>query len=212
MIITEVSAAGNKKDRISVVFEDGSEIKTGTAEIADFGLYPGRELTDNEYTQLLSDLALRSSKARAIRILGNRSLSAHEIEKRLKSKGESEEAAAKTVEWLEDVGIVNDEEYAASIVKHYLQRGYGRARIRDELFRRGIKRDMWDAPLAVLEDEDMYEKAYDYLAKKLSGSRDPQDVRRTVEALCRRGFSFEEARTAVKRYMESSGEAEDKEL
>jgi len=212
MVITEVIASGSGKESISVIFEDGSKIKTGAAEIVDFGLYPGRELTSDEYTTLISDLELRSSKARAIRMLGNRSLSAREIEKRLKSKGGSEEVATRTVEWLENVGLVNDEEYALTIVKHYSLKGYGRARIRDELFKRGIQRELWDAALAVLNDEDMSEKAYDFLGKKLGGSRDPQEVRRTVEALCRRGFSYEEARTAVKRYIESSDEAEDIEL
>ena len=212
MRIVEVTSVGNKNDRISVVFEDGSEIKTGATEVADFGLYPGRQLADDEYSELLCDLELRSSKARAIRILGNRSLSAREIEKRLGSKGVSEEAAAKTVEWLEDVGIVNDEEYALSIVKHYSSKGYGRARIRDELFKRGIGREMWDSALLTLEELDMAEKAYEYLSKKLGGSRDPQDVRRTADALCRRGFSYEESRTAIKRYIESSEEAEESKL
>jgi len=198
--------AGNERGRITVLFEDGSEMKVSAVEVADFSLYSGRELSPDEYGRLRGDLELRSSKARAMRILGNRSLSAREVERRLKNKGDSAETAQNTVAWLESIGAVNDAEYTASIVRHYYSKGYGPARIKDELYRRGIPRELWEEALG--GGETGRPAVYEFLEKRLRDSRDQADLRRAAEALCRRGFSYEEAREAVREYLESCEEAD----
>ena len=199
MEILSIARAEKKPGKFIALFDDGTEIIVSAAQIADFGLYSGREMPDDEYAHLRNALMLSSSKARAVRILGNRNLSAREVERRLVEKGEPQEVARETVQWLENIGAINDEEYAVAIAKHYCAKGYGTARIKDELFRRGIAREMWDDALCSLDDTG--EAAYDFLVKKLRGSRDKADLRRATDALCRRGFSYEEARTAVNRYV-----------
>ena len=202
MKIESVLKAGNRMDRFTVMFEDGTEIKVSSVQLADYGIYSGLELSDDEYAQLQKDVESSTSKARAVRILGSRNLSAREMERRLVNKGESESTARGTVEWLENIGAVNDEEYAVAIVKHYCAKGYGFARIRDELFRRGIPRDMWDD--ALREAGNAEEAAHAYLAKKLRGSREKDDIRRAADALCRRGFSYEQARAAISIYLDNN--------
>ena len=207
MKIEKVSRIESKADKYAVLFDTGDEIKTGITQIADFGLYSGRELSDSEYEQLVAELESRTSKTRAIRILGNRNLSAAEIEKKLREKGESAETAKSTVAWLEESGLVNDEEYANKIVKHYSGRGYGTARIRDELHKRGIPRDLWDTALETLDD-DMEERACELLTRKLDGSTDKNEIRKAMSMLHRRGFSYDEARTAMNKYVEQIEETE----
>ena len=160
-----------------------------------------KESRDNkERVAQSGDMAIAAAKKRAVRILGNRYMSRHEIEKRLVSKGDSEEAAKKAVNWLEEAGAINDEEYAAMIGRHYTAKGYGQARIRDELYRRGIPREMWDAVLDKADGID--EAAIDYLKKKLNGSSEKENIRRAEAALLRRGFSYDEARNALNMYLE----------
>jgi len=204
MRIESIKKLENKPGRFTVLFEDGAKTNVSAAQIADFGLFSGRDLSEGEYIELNEGLKLSSSKARAVRILGSRNLSSREMEKRLVSKGEPEGIARETVKWLEDIGAVNDEDYAATIVRHYCAKGYGLARIKDELYRRGIPRDMWDDALGGIDN--MGEAAYDFLEKKLRGSRDKADIRRASDALYRRGFSYGEAREAVSRYLENTEE------
>ena len=143
------------------------------------------------------------SRLKAIKILGSRRLSAYEMNRRLMNKGETGESAQETVEWLEKIGAVDDTEYAAAIVSHYSAKGYGLVRIKDELYRRGIPRDMWDAALAPLEDMSQSEAVQRFLEKKLRGGSDKDDLRRAADALCRRGFSYDEARTGINIYLEN---------
>jgi len=147
--------------------------------------------------------ALEKTKSLALKILGSRNFSEAEMIKRLTSKGESAENAQEAVAWLVSLGYVNDENYASLIVSHYTTKGYGAARVRDELYKRGIPRDLWDSALAVLDDEDAADAALGFLQKKLRGSTDENDVRKARDALVRRGFSYEEARTSINLYLET---------
>jgi len=145
---------------------------------------------------------LDATKKRALRILGNRSFSEQEMKKRLTSKGETQENAEETVNWLVELGYINDSDYAKIIVGHYSGKGYGISRIRDELYKRGIPRDMWDEKLAELDETQMNDTALEFLRKKLRGSTEKDDLRRASDALVRRGYSYDDARAAVNRYME----------
>jgi len=146
---------------------------------------------------------LESTKKRALRILGNRNFSEQEMHRRLVSKGETEEDAAETVRWLARLGYISDSDYATLIVRHYVTKGYGEARVKDELFKRGIPRDFWEEKLADISEVDKSDAAVEFLIKKLRGSEDKDDLRRASDALVRRGYSYDEARTAVNNYLES---------
>ena len=153
-------------------------------------------------------MSIEETKKRALRMLGKRSFSEQEMQKRLVEKGESSENAEETVRWLVELGYINDFDYATLIVRHYSGKGYGVTRIKDELYKRGIPRDFWDEKLAELDDSELNDTALGFLQKKLRGSTDKDDIRRASDALVRRGYSYNDAKTAVNRYLEHKDEME----
>lgn len=204
MKIVSVTGSESKRGKFSVLFDDETEIKASAAQIADLGIYAGREFEDEDFEELRRAIELGASKVKSLRILGNRNLSAGEVKKRLVSKGVEAETAGETVEWLEKIGAINDSEYASMIVQHYISKGYGIARARNELYKRGVPRDIWDD---ALQGADGFEDAArNFLERKLRGSSDKDDLRKATDALCRRGFSYSEASDAVRRYLESIDE------
>ena len=142
-------------------------------------------------------------RKRALRILGSRNMSSQEMFKRLTGKGENPDDAQDTVDWLVELGYINDEDYATLIVRHYSAKGYGLKRVRNELFRRGIPRDLWEDKLGELDDTEMEDAAIAFLRKKLGGGSDKDDLRRVTDALVRRGYGYDDAKAAVNRYLES---------
>lgn len=142
--------------------------------------------------------ARERAKARALRLLEKRDYSKAELAAKLVEKGEDPAEAEAVSERMAELGFVNDENYAGMVVRHYAAKGYGRARIREELRRRRVPRELWDAALLELpEQTDTVERL---LAAKLRG-RAPEgdDLRRACAALIRRGFSWEEVSSAAKR-------------
>ena len=101
----------------------------------------------------------------------------------------------------EDIGALDDAAYAAALVRHYGGKGYGPARVREELRRRGVDRELWDGALEELpEAEDTLDAL---IRKKCRGDlTDPREKKRLSDALLRRGFSWSDVRAAMARYTE----------
>ncbi|MDR2570106.1 MAG: recombination regulator RecX [Oscillospiraceae bacterium] len=148
---------------------------------------------------------LESVKKRALLILGKRNFSEHEMTKRLIEKGATSKDAEEAVSWLVELGYINDSDYASSIVRYYAKKGYGVSRIKDELYKRKIQRELWDEKISEVDDTEMDDAALAFLQKKLRGSDDKDDLRRASDALVRRGFNYDDARTAVSKYLELTG-------
>jgi len=149
---------------------------------------------------------ISDTKKRALRMLAKRNFSESEMSKRLIEKGETQEDAEETVRWLTQLGYIDDSNYAALIVNHYAKRGYGKARIKEELYKRGIARDMRDEKLALIDENEGEYAALELLRKKLKGSEDKDDLRRARDALVRRGFSYDDANSAISAYLSARSE------
>ena len=123
-------------------------------------------------------------------------------------KGNEASDAQAAADWLEDIGAVNDAAYAASLARHYGGRGYGPARVREELRRRGVDRALWDA---ALEEMPEAAEALDKLIRKTCRGdlSDPREKKRVSDALLRRGFGWSEVRAAMGRYTEMLEDAYD---
>ncbi|MCI9036319.1 MAG: regulatory protein RecX [Oscillospiraceae bacterium] len=199
MRVEEVKKSQRKQGRFLVRLEDGGILRVTEDELLRFGLREGLELGEEELEALRASAKASRTKAAAARMIGSRALSKQELTRRLMKKGSDAGDAQAAADWLEEIGAVDDENYAAALVRHYGGKGYGPARVRDELRRRGVDRGLWDSAL-----EEMPEAAeiLDHLLQKRGDLSDPKERRRASDALLRRGFSWEQVRAALGRYAE----------
>lgn len=146
-------------------------------------------------------------KKHALRILEKRDVSRKMLIDKLTAKGASEADAGEVADWLCGLGAVNDARYAELVVRHYAGKGYGLRRIQEELFHRGVPRELWeDALVSLPETEDT---VYRLLCARLRGTdATPGDIQRARNALLRRGFSWEEIRGALEHYQAENEEME----
>ena len=199
MVIQELKPSKRVEGRWLAVLEDGSILRLGEGEVVDFALYAGKELTDRE-AEALQAAALRGDwKEKALSLLARKPQSRAELGRKLEQWGAGEEEREAICGRLEELGYLNDGQYAALVVRHYAARGYGEKKLRDELYRRGVPRALWEDALDQLEGP---EGAIDaFLAKKLSGAPDdPRAVQRAADALARRGFSWSDIREGLRRW------------
>lgn len=90
-------------------------------------------------------------------------------------------------------------------MRHYSAKGYGLRKLRDELYRRGVPRELWDEALD--RAEDPAEAIDAFLAKKL-GDTPPEDRRawkRVSDALARRGYAWSDISEGLRRYGAEAG-------
>ena len=95
--------------RITVIFEDGREIRSSLGVVTDLRLFTGKDLEEEQITEL-RQLSLRSlARDRALEYLSRRPMSCKELHDKLLQKGEEEAVADFCVSWLMEQGFLNDE-------------------------------------------------------------------------------------------------------
>ena len=189
MRIDRIEASKHKRGRVLVFLADGSLLKVTEQELLTFGLRSGDELDEEILTRLKEAAGVSNIKTTAADLVGRRAMSRRDLEKKLQEKGASETEARYAGEWLEAIGALDDGAYAAALVRHCGDMGYGPRRAREKLREKGVPQELWDEALDEL------------LQSKLHG-RSPEDKekKRLTDALLRRGFSWGEVRSAWGRY------------
>ena len=184
--------------RVTVTLCGGEEIKTTLNVVTDLRLYSGRELDEEELKELYRASRSALARNRAMELLSRRPMSEKELVDKLIRKGEDEEAARDCARWLREEGFLNDESYAAAVARHYAAKGYGPGRVRAELSRRGVDRELWDGTIEAMPENS--EKMDRFIAARLTDPEDRDQVRKVSAALYRRGYSWEEIRSALRRF------------
>ena len=195
MRIERIEASKHKKGRVLVFLADGACLKITEQELLDFGLRSGDDLDSAALERLKEAAGVSNVKAAAADLIGKRAMSRYDLEKKLREKGASQAEARYAAEWLEAIGAIDDAGYAALLVRHYGQMGYGPARLREKLREKGIPRELWEDALDQAPGSaDQIDR---FLAAKLRG-RTPEEAekRRLTGALLRRGYDWGEVRAA----------------
>ena len=201
MLIEEFKESQRKKGRFLVKLENGDILRVTEEELLRFRLRAGMDLDGERLEALRASAKVSSARAAAANIIGSRALSKKELTRRLVKKGNEEADAQAAADWLEDIGAVDDAAYAAGLVRHYGEKGYGPARVREELRRRGVDRDLWDE--AMEEMPDPAEILGRLIEKKCGGElSDRKEIKRVSDSLMRRGFTWSDVRDALRRYTE----------
>ena len=184
---------------LRLIFEDGKRLKAPAFKVVELGLTPGAEVTPEVFLALENAQSLASCKERAVRILTASGLSKKELQKRLVQKGESGEDAEAAVAWLEELHLIDDLETAKQLVRSASMRGYGAARAKSILYEKGIPKELWGEALEELPEMD---GAIDtFLRRKLDGrTLDAKQIKKTVDALLRRGHSYHDIQAGLRRY------------
>ena len=198
MRIERIEASKHKRGRVLVFLADGACLKITEQELLDFGLRAGDDLNEATLAKLKEAAGVSNVKATAADLIGKRAMSRRDLERKLQEKGASEAEARYAAEWLEAIGAINDADYAALLVRHCAQLGYGPARIRDKLYEKGVPRELWEDALDTLPDQS--EDVDRFLRSRLRGGLpDEKEKKRLTDALLRRGFSWGDVRAAWNR-------------
>ena len=197
MRIEQLKTSPDRAGRHFLQLEDGTQMRLYRQTVEDFGLYPGKELTEQELASLRTAAGAMSAKMRAVRIVSASSVSRRDLQERLVRKGETPEDATHAVLWLEELHLLDDRNTAEQVVHSCISRGYGLARAKQALYEKRIPRELWEDALADYPDQQEAIEAF--LRSRLGPNAQERDVKRAVDALLRRGHSYRSIREGLAR-------------
>ncbi len=180
-----------KAGDVRVRLDDGRTLEVPEQTWSRLGVPVLAPLDPELLARLERESTLTRLRRRALRLLAVRPRSSHELRTRLTSVAGAELASVVVAE-LEGQGLVDDRRFAAEWVRVRRElRGLGSLRLRYELARKGIPRDVADRVVGEAAGDDpslAAEVARKYLDRYL---RLPREVaaRRLAGLLARRGFT-----------------------
>lgn len=181
-----------------LTLEDGGELRCGPGEIMDLGLSPGMELDPEALEELRDACGAYGVRVRAAELLSRRAMSAGELARRLREKGASPEHAEAAVQRMTRLGVLDEAAYAEMVIRRCAAKGYGRRRAEQELMKHMIPREYWEDALEGLPPPE--DRLDAIIAARLGdGEADEARQRKLAAYLQRRGYGWEEIRSALRR-------------
>lgn len=201
MKITEIRP---RRKGLSALFIDGEfAMALDTQTLLEQRIDVGRELDDEELHELIILSNERRAKEKALWLISYRSHSKKELRDKIRRTCDAE-AADKAVERMEELGLVNDEDFARRYAEQLL---YGKRLSKRaafyELRRKGIDQATAEEVLAEL-DVDVHEQIRALIEKKYRQINDEKIRRRAVAALQRLGYGWEDIKAVLEEYADDT--------
>ena len=196
----ELTAIEPRRHRLVQLYLDGeAAVKLDAATAQEARLRVGMELDDEELHELLQKSDAARAKEKALYLLEHRPHAKRELERKL-SRTVGEEAAQAAADRMEELGLVDDADYAARLAQELARKGYAFSRTVQELVRRGVDREL--AQEAAREASPDPEEAIRRLIQRKYERRlgDEKGRRHTAAALQRLGYRWEEIRSALREF------------
>lgn len=142
------------------------------------------------------------AKSRALWYLDRMDYSEKALYNKLVEKGFSKKACSKVLAKLVELGLVDDRRYAERLCEKLIESGHSKRAALQKMLLKGVPYDLAKEILSDAESDEvanilsLIEKKY---ASKLL---EPENFQKVYAALVRRGFSYSDVKTALKKYTE----------
>ena len=194
MRITEIRP---RRKSLSAVYIDGEFAMTlDSRTLLENRFVAGREIDDDELREIIRLSNENRAKEKALWLISYRSHSKKELTDKIRRTCDSE-AAEKAADRMEELGLINDRDYAVRLTEHLLFGKHMSKRAAFfELTRKGIDRETAEEILEETE-YDPREQIEIFLSKKYKDLSDEKTRRRAFAALQRLGHGSDDIRAVL---------------
>ena len=193
----KITAVEPRRKQMCALFIDGEYVMNLDAQtLIENRFDVGREIDDDELKEIIEKSSERRAKEKALWLISYRSHSKKELFDKLK-RSFDEESAQKAVDRMEELGLINDEEFAKLYARKLVNGKKMSVKAAEfQLYRKGIDKITAEQVLGELE-YDPQTQIIEFITKKYKNIQDEKIKRRAVAALQRKGYSWEEIRQAI---------------
>ena len=201
MKVTEIRP---RRKGLSALFIDGEfAMALDTQTLLEQRIDVGKELDDEQLHELIALSNERRAKEKALWLISYRSHSKKELRDKIRRTCDAD-AADKAVERMEELGLVNDEEFARRYAEQLLfHKRMSKRAAAYELRRKGIDQATAEEVLEEL-DVDVHEQIRALIEKKYRNINDEKIRRRAAAALQRLGYGWEDIKAVLAEYADGT--------
>ena len=201
MKVTEIRP---RRKGLSALFIDGEfAMALDTQTLLEQRIDVGKELDDEQLHELIALSNERRAKEKALWLISYRSHSKKELRDKIRRTCDAD-AADKAVERMEELGLVNDEEFARRYAEQLLfHKRMSKRAAAYELRRKGIDQATAEEILEEL-DVDVHEQIRALIEKKYRNINDEKIRRRAAAALQRLGYGWEDIKAVLAEYADDT--------
>lgn len=202
-VITSIETQKKANDRVSIFIDGEFALGVHADVLISRRLSKGQTVSESDVAELIEEDSYFKARTSAYHLLSYRPRSRFEISQRLSKSGFSTPIIERVIERLVELNLIDDQAFAYTFSEARVRsKGYGPARLRRELSRKGIHSDIIDVVIP-----DAYrdtpaealavESSRKYM-KRLIREKDMGKRRSKLTAyLARRGFSYDQMTEAV---------------
>lgn len=201
MLVTQITGTSSgARFRISIDGQFAFVLYRG--EMRNLHIEEGRELSEESYRQIMTQILPKRAKLRSMNLLQARDYTRKQLEDKLRQGDYPEACIEEAIAYVASYGYLDDGRYARNYIEYRLQ-SKTRAQIEAELQRKGVAKDVireafdeLEKTGAVQDEAEMIRALLDK-RKYCADTADAKERQRMYGYLCRRGFSPELVRKAL---------------
>jgi regulatory protein len=196
-LVTDIKKQQRTKLRFNVYLDGKYVFALTDLELSVSGLRIGQELSEREVAEFQFQAERDSIYGKAVRFISVRPRSRREVEDYLGRKAAPLEAARAVIARLEQIGLINDREFAAVwVANRRLLRPRSRRQLEQELAAKGVARADVEAALTEVGQEVEFSSLVEVAKKKarLPQYRAPEKL---MGYLARQGYQYDVIKKAL---------------
>jgi regulatory protein len=199
MRITGIEEQKKNNKRCSIYIDGEYYCSVDKEILEELNFHVGMDLNPDEFNQKMETIDYKSALRTALYMLMRSSKTENELRKRLKEKQHSEKAINAVLEYLKEIGYVNDESYAESYIKNAKETaGTSKRSLYYKLTGKGVDIEVIQQKLEEAEIDDFASamKAAEKKAEGLKGDK-RQKSAKLLNFLYRKGYGMEVCRKVI---------------
>lgn len=203
-VVTAIEHSG--RHNVLVTINEEIQLMLSRDIWAERPLSEGEELDFEAFNQWLLPRQYPEALNKAVALLAQRARSGGEIRQKLERAHYLEDTIDMVLYKLEKERLLDDGAFARDYAASCARRQMGKSRIRMELARKGLPRELIDRTMEQLPQEEADDAAI-RLAQKLLRRHNGEDTRKEMQkvlaAMARRGYSYEDSKEAIEAVLQA---------
>ena len=195
LVITNLKSGVKNPERVNVYVNNEYAFSLSVAQVVDLGVKVGKIIDDSELAQLKQESEFGKIYQRALEWVLTRPRSEEETREYLKNKLRQPSSGFidDTIEKFYSRGYLDDQKFAEWYVENrFVKKGVSAKRLRMELMKKGIAKDIIET---ILEESERNDE--DEIRKMITKKRAKYTDEKLIQYLCRQGFPYELVRELV---------------